>query len=188
MYNTNHPALGYIGLGSILGASDQLYGGQTYTLTFDSGSTFDLTLDSTVLLQLQDTMKPFGSVVSCDRPFFSSRYVVVFTPSATIPLSKAQIYFGTAFSYAGFSSASLIQAEQGSISSVPGGVSQALSNVTSSVGQGVENIVAPVISSLSPVLVVAAIIGAAYLFKQVKDVRSVGQGVGSNRNTRRKAE
>ena len=133
--------------GAILSTSDVLSPGTPATFTFQKsgilGSLFFFDSDASILQGLQDRMGNYGNMVSVSRPLFSDRWVIIVTPIAQITLSDWLSAFDVSWRDMGYD-VTFIQAEGGTVSTQPGGVSQILPSLGSVIGTTAQEIIKPV--------------------------------------------
>ncbi len=166
-----HPYLGYFeSLGEILTMGSAPAVWQPVTFTFQKGGffSFDFTSDITILQGLRDRISNYGDVISVSRPLFSNRWVVTVIPSTSVPVSQWWDAFDVSWRDMGYSDINFLQAEGGSVSTQPGGVSQVVQevvpDVAGSIGTAVSNIISPIVKPLLPY---ALILGGIYLLFKV---------------------
>lgn len=134
--------------------------GNQYVFTFSSGRLFEYRSEDWVLKNLRERLSNFGYVVSVNRPFFSDRYVVVVQPSVPVSLYDFLNAFDVSWKDMGYENYSFIQAEEGTVSTQPGGLPQVIPSAGEVASQTVYSMVKPFV----PYLFVLA---GLYLFFKV---------------------
>lgn len=129
--------------GSVLSLNDTLAIGTPATFTFEeSGWFFLFETESSILQGLQERMGNYGYVSSVSRPLFSDRWVVTINPVAQVTLSDWLSAFDASWRDMGYT-VTFIQAEGGSVSTQPGGVSQLLPSLGTTIGETAQQIIKP---------------------------------------------
>ena len=166
-----HPYLGYLGdLGGILSMASIPSVGSPVTFTFQKGGwvSFDFSSDTEILQGLRERISNYGDVIKVSRPLFSNRYVITILPSTSVSISEWLNAFDTIWKDMGYDNITFLQAEGGSVSTEPGGVSQIgqsiLPDVGGAVGSTVSSIIYPIIGPLLPYVL---ILGGVYLLLKV---------------------
>ncbi len=138
--------------GRVLVSEDILRTGNEYIFTFEHGRIFEYRSDSWVEQNIRERIANFGQVISVKRPLFSNRYLITVIPTVDAPLSDWLNVFDVIWRDMGYGKASFLVAEEGRISTQPGGVieiakrtgEEILKPVTGTVGEAVATLVKPV--------------------------------------------
>ena len=134
--------------------------GNRYVFTFSSGRWFEYQSEDWVLQNLRERMANYGYIVSVRRPLFSDRYTVVVIPTTQVRLADWLESFDVSWRDMGYNSYSFILAEEGAISTQPGGIEQTLPSFTSTVGETVSK---TAMSMIKPFLPYILILSAVYI-------------------------
>ncbi len=130
--------------GSVLSLDNTLSPGTPATFTFqESGWFFFFERASSILQGLRDRMGNYGDIISVSRPLFSDRWVIVITPTTQATLSDWLSAFDTSWKDMGYT-VTFIQAEGGIISTQPGGVTQILPSIGTTIGETAQSIIKPI--------------------------------------------
>lgn len=142
--------------GALVGEGEILKKNAIYTLTFDHGRIFEYRSDSWVFSNLREQLSQYADVKSVNRPFFSSRYVVILSPKSNVAFVDFRNMIMNAWEQMGYGNISLLAVETEAGSSYPGGLPELASEITKGASQSIMAGVKPVI----PWVIVA---GIAYL-------------------------
>lgn len=130
--------------GSALSLNDTLSIGTPATFTFEeSGWFFVFETESSILQGLRERMGNYGYISSVSRPLFSDRWVITVSPIAQATLSDWMSAFDVSWRDMGYD-VSFIQAEGGSVSTQPGGVTQILPSAGQVIGETAQQLVKPI--------------------------------------------
>ncbi len=148
------------GLGELLEQKDSLFPGNKYTFTFEHNRVFEYNSEGWVLGSLREKLSSDMSILIVDRPLFSTRYAVTFTPKLKAKITYFLQAFQDAWKNLGYSNVVFIQAETDIKSTSPGG----LTEITQSVGEGVGSGIAGIAKPLTPYLI---LLGGLLVFTQI---------------------
>jgi hypothetical protein len=151
------------------------------TFTYATNKVVDFQWPSTVEAKIRADMAPYGNVLKVDRGLFSGRYTITIVPQQDMAPSVWQDVLLNSFKAAGYPSASFVAMEGGTISTVSGGASEAISVSTKKIGTdivkpvvgGVVNIAESALAPLTPFLLIGAAGLGLYLYLQYKSARRV---------------
>jgi len=120
------PLIGGFGdFGKVLINEDILQPGNEYVFTYEHGRLFEYRSDSWVESNIKERIANYGNVISVNRGFFSDRYVVTVAPIESRTLSDWLSALETIWQDMGYGKANFLVAEEGRISTRPGGVTEA---------------------------------------------------------------
>ncbi|MCL6542089.1 MAG: hypothetical protein K6T87_16150 [Roseiflexus sp.] len=117
----------------------------TYVFTFDHGRIFEYRSAEWVLENLRKRLSNYGYVVSVSRPIFSDRYSVVVMPSVSVSLENWLDAFDSSWKDMGYNNYTFIRAEEGEVTTQPGGLPQIIPSGAEVIGQTVQQAVSPFI-------------------------------------------
>ncbi len=148
----------------ILKSDDILTAGEPYTFTYTGLSFLFLFQPSeqSVMDQLRPLMANFGDITGVSRGLFSSEWAITVIPKGDYALSDwlgetdPPGGFRYSFDTMGQTGASFVQAEGGTVSTKPGGVSQAISDTAGAVASTAGNTIAAAVKPLAPYLIIGA--------------------------------
>ncbi len=140
--------------GKILLSSEILGSGNQYVFTFTSGEWFFLHSTDTIRVDLADRMANLGQIMSVTRSLFSDRYVVTVLSTSNVSLADWLSAFDVSWRDMGWDSIVFDMAEEGMISSQPGGVSELIPDIGGTVGRTAGEIAAGAIKPLFPYILI----------------------------------
>ena len=102
-------------------ASDSLTPGKTYTATYNTGKILAVSSDK-ILQSLRGELLQDMDILSVERPLFSPRYSIIFSPKLRAKMSYFLDLVYHAWYAMGYPDAIFVQMETGEESSNPGGI------------------------------------------------------------------
>ena len=129
--------------GRILLSSEILSSGSSYVFTFSSGEWFFLHSPETIKVDLAERMVNLGQITSVTRNLFSDRYVVTVISVSNETLDSWLSAFDVSWRDMGWDTIVFDMAEEGTISSQPGGVGELIPEISGTVGQTITEIIKP---------------------------------------------
>ena len=147
-----------------------LKAGESYTYTYDDRRLFQTTFMSTIEDAINKTVTQFGKVI-VDRPFGSNHIVITVKPSKDSPEAYWKAALNSSLDNAGLPDAVFLDSEEGTESSIPGGLTQGLTELGTNTASGVSKVLWSTVKPLLPWII---LIGGSYIGFQVYLAKKMG--------------
>jgi len=157
--------------------------GEPTTFTYNSNTVLQLRSPSTIQESIARSIGRFGKIV-VSRPFGSSNFIVTVVPSADNRIALFRNGIESGLSNAGIKDFKFVESEGGTVSSQPGGLVSAASELIGDTTSGISTILWKGVKPLLPWIILA---GAGYIGFQYYMAKMMVPKLGTNPKKKRKS-